>query len=44
MTHVTHSKMLSKRRRNQVRAKQLRRAKKGRRKASAQKSPAKPAA
>ena len=42
MTHVTHSKMLTKRRRNQARAKQLRRAaKKARRKAA---SPAKPRA
>jgi hypothetical protein len=44
MTHVSHSKMLTKRRRNQARAKQLRRAQKVRRKASAQKSPAKPKA
>jgi hypothetical protein len=41
MTHVSHSKMLTKRRRNQARAKQLQRAaKKTRRKAS----PAKPKA
>ena len=32
MTHVSHSKMLSTRRRNQFRAKQLRRAAKARRK------------
>ena len=38
MTHVTHSKMLTTRRRNQSRSKQLRRAGKARRKASAGKS------
>jgi len=42
VTHVSHSKMLSKRRQNQARAKQLRRAaKKARRKTA---SPAKPKA
>ena len=41
MTHVSHSKMLSTRRRNQFRAKQLRRAAKARRKAFGKKSPAK---
>ncbi len=41
MTHVTHSKMLSQRRKNQSRQKQLRRAEKARRKASAGKGPVK---
>jgi hypothetical protein len=44
MTHVSHSKMLSKRRRNQARAKQLRRARKTRRKAAARTAPDKPRA
>ncbi len=46
MTHVSHSKMLTKRRRNQARAKQLRRTtKKARRsKAAGMASPGKPKA
>ena len=46
MTHVTHSKMLTARRRNQTRAKQLRRAaKQARRKAlAARADPGKPKA
>jgi hypothetical protein len=45
MTHVSHSKMLTKRRRNQARAKQLRRAtKKAGRKAAGTASPGKPKA
>jgi len=42
MTHVSHSKMLTTRRRNQARAKQLRRATKKARRKSA--TPAKPKA